>query len=119
LESGYSAASIKERIYCGPDICGVLLYTASPGSEGTLGGLSRLADPERFDEIFRNAIASGQWCSSDPLCIESVTSVSEGLNNSACHACLLLPETSCDYFNHFLDRAYIAGRSSEGLDKAF
>ena len=45
LECGYSHASIRERIYALPPeaeggaMAGVLLYTAAPDSEGTLGGL--------------------------------------------------------------------------------
>ena len=45
LECGYAASSIRERIYCGPygddktEMSGILLYTGTPGSEGTLGGL--------------------------------------------------------------------------------
>ena len=31
-----------------------------------------------------------------------------GLNGSACHACLLLSETSCEARNRFLDRAVLA-----------
>ena len=49
LECGYSAASIRERLYCrqagdteGPPMAGILLYTAAPDSEGTLGGLVAL-----------------------------------------------------------------------------
>ncbi len=45
LECGYTAASIRERIYSfytehedGPMV-GILFYTAAPDSEGTLGGL--------------------------------------------------------------------------------
>jgi hypothetical protein len=28
----------------------------------------------------------------------------EGLNKSACHACAIVPETSCTHLNTFLDR---------------
>ncbi len=44
LECGYTAASISERIYARPPdaedgpMAGVLIYTAAPDSEGTLGG---------------------------------------------------------------------------------
>src|SRR6266700_4915560 len=53
LECGYTAASIRERIYSfytehedGPMV-GILFYTAAPDSEGTLGGLVGLgvSDP--------------------------------------------------------------------------
>ena len=45
LECGYSAAGIAERIYARSGeqpMAGVLLYTAAPDSEGTLGGLVSL-----------------------------------------------------------------------------
>ncbi len=108
IESGYSAASISERIYSSETMSGVLLYTSTPGAEGTLGGLSRIAEPTRFVRIFEHSLESAQWCSSDPLCIESIVSKSEPLNQAACHACLLLPETSCEFFNHFLDRRLVS-----------
>ncbi|MGD9933834.1 MAG: DrmB family protein, partial [Dehalococcoidia bacterium] len=51
LECGYAAASIRERIYArdpeeeGGPMAGLLLYTAAPDSEGTLGGLVGLGKP--------------------------------------------------------------------------
>ena len=39
---------------------GILIYTSSSDSEGTLGGLSRQADLNRFKNIFLNAIKSKQ-----------------------------------------------------------
>jgi Domain of unknown function (DUF1998) len=45
LECGYSAADIAERVYArsgDQPMAGVLLYTAAPDSEGTLGGLVSL-----------------------------------------------------------------------------
>ena len=50
MECGYSAASIRERIYSSEGtgdeaMAGILLYTAAPDSEGTLGGLVSLTEP--------------------------------------------------------------------------
>ena len=39
LECGYSSPAIRERVYAGEAGYGILLYTGSPDSEGTLGGL--------------------------------------------------------------------------------
>ncbi|GAY78691.1 hypothetical protein NBRC111894_4245 [Sporolactobacillus inulinus] len=39
LSCGYSSNSIREKIYCGQDMCGILLYTGSPDSDGSLGGI--------------------------------------------------------------------------------
>lgn len=114
-ECGYSAASLSERLYAHEGMSGILIYTSTSDSEGTLGGLSRLSSPYRFEEVFVKAIESAGWCSSDPLCIEGVTSHSETLNLSACHACLLLPETSCEHMNYFLDRALVAGLDESSL----
>jgi hypothetical protein len=54
-------------------------------------------------------LASLSWCSSDPLCITGTVSLSSPENLAACHACVLVPETSCQHFNHLLDRAMIVG----------
>ena len=51
LDCGYSSASIRERLYSrnrdeeGGPMAEILLYTAAPDSEGTLGGLVELGDP--------------------------------------------------------------------------
>lgn len=119
LECGYSAASLRERIYDSPEMTGLLIYTSTPDSEGTLGGLSRLAESSRIESILDSAVESSRWCSSDPLCIEGVASLSEPLNLAACHACLLLPETSCEKFNLLLDRAIICGLPEANLAGAF
>ena len=52
LDCGYAASSIRERIYSsaepGKRMAGVLLYTASPDSEGSLGGWWTWEDPNVF-----------------------------------------------------------------------
>src|SRR5262249_8488035 len=48
LECGYSAASVRERLYLGTAdhrTVGLLLSTAASDSEGTLGGLVALGQP--------------------------------------------------------------------------
>lgn len=113
-DSGYNSSSIRERIYVsdGSDsqrMCGLLIYTASGDSEGTLGGLVRQGLPGRFDSTFKAAVDNSRLCSSDPLCTESEGQGVNGLNLAACHACALLPETSCEAGNMFLDRAMLIG----------
>jgi hypothetical protein len=112
LECGYSTASLRERLYVSeqPGMCGVLIYTSTPDSDGTLGGLERQGLPRRFETILVNAVRSLEWCSSDPLCIESVIGGLDTLSLAACHACCLAPETSCEHFNRYLDRATIVGK---------
>lgn len=122
LECGYETASIRERIYVktlGSKMAGILIYTSSSDAEGTLGGLARQAEPELFEPIFLGALESIGWCSSDPLCINGITSTSETFNLSACHSCMLVPETSCEMFNRFLDRMLVVGSDMTGATAYF
>ena len=120
-ECGYSEASIKERIYSTypgreKQMAGILIYTSSTASDGSLGGLVRMSKNEIMDKVLRNMIDEAQWCSADPLCIESMAQGVNSLNYAACHACTLLPETSCESFNSLLDRVSIVGRHDEEVD---
>ncbi len=114
VDCGYGSAALRERIYCEPNdsaepMQGVLIYTASGDSEGTLGGLVRQGEPENMISAFERALHRAQWCSSDPVCIESVGQGSDNANLAACHGCLLLPETSCETGNRLLDRGMLLG----------
>ncbi|NWK54972.1 DUF1998 domain-containing protein [Verrucomicrobiaceae bacterium N1E253] len=113
FECGYGSSALRERLYVSDDsadpMAGLLIYTAAGDSEGTLGGLVRLADPENLSRLVSNAIEEAQWCSADPVCRESADSGQgpESLNLAACHSCALLPETSCECFNRYLDRSLV------------
>ena len=114
FECGYSTASVRERLYISSDskapMSGILIYTSAGDSEGTLGGLVSLGRPERIGDIFLNALSRASWCSSDPVCSEPHGARGSRLVNlAACHACTLLPETSCETINNGLDRAMIVG----------
>ena len=113
FECGYDSSSIRERLYVSHSadtpMAGLLLYTASGDSEGTLGGLVRQGEPGRLDSTLRAALLNAGICSSDPLCIESDGQGTFGLNKAACHACALLPETSCEEGNLLLDRGLVIG----------
>ena len=112
LDSGYSTASIRERLYVSPGsggMCGFLLYTSAPDSDGTLGGLSRKGRTSEIGPILLAALRGLEWCSSDPLCSSGILSLSEGSGSSACHSCTFLPETSCEHFNRHLDRSMLVG----------
>ncbi|HZK04704.1 MAG TPA: DUF1998 domain-containing protein [Actinomycetaceae bacterium] len=118
LEAGYPSTSLRERLYVGDDYAAVLIYTATSDSAGSLGGLVAQAEPSRFEPVVLSAIERASWCSQDPVCIEALTTGTDGLNNAACHSCMLLPETSCEMRNTYLDRAMIVGspaRPEEGL----
>lgn len=108
FDCGYGSSSLRERIYCrqsgGEHMAGILIYTAASDSEGTLGGLVRQGKPGRFEQTLRYALVDATNCSSDPLCSESVGQGSDALNLAACHACCLIPETSCEEGNRLLDR---------------
>jgi hypothetical protein len=114
FECGYSTASLRERLYVSGDpsapMAGLLIYTAAGDSEGTLGGLVRLGRPERLGPVMQRALGRASWCSADPVCSEQLGGQgSQRANLAACHACTLLPETSCETINHGLDRAMIVG----------
>lgn len=114
FECGYSSSALRERIYCSSDtslnkMAGILIYTAEGDSDGTMGGLVRQGRPDLFKTTFKAAIKQSEWCSSDPLCIESEGQGFLGLNLAACHACSMLPETSCESLNRYLDRALLIG----------
>ncbi|WP_379866577.1 DrmB family protein [Marinobacter sp. M5B] len=111
LDCGYSESSVRERIYSSTDperkMAGILLYTASADSEGSLGGLVDLGTKERFPNLIHSALKNAKRCSSDPLCADHQPDVHATINGAACHACVLAPETSCEAFNRFLDRNFL------------
>lgn len=119
FECGYNIASLRERLYYMPKVdehtgmAGILLYTASGDSEGTLGGLVRQGRSDCFTRIFKEAIDKARMCSNDPVCITSNGQGREALNLAACHTCGLIPETSCEKFNILLDRALVVGTFEE------
>lgn len=116
LDCGYSSTALRERLYVengSSMMAGVLIYTATTDNDGTLGGLQREGDPQRIERSVKAAIKAQTWCSSDPLCIENVLNGSDGLSLAACHSCVLAPETSCEEFNRFLDRAMLVGTPTD------
>jgi hypothetical protein len=122
IDCGYSSSALRERLYVsepsGNDagMNGVLIYTGSPDSEGSLGGLVRLADPAQLERIVLQTIDSARWCGSDPVCLETdPAQAGDRISGAACHCCLLLPETACEKFNRELDRTMLVG-SAEGIE---
>jgi len=116
LDCGYSSAALRERLYVADAtedsaaMQGVLIYTGSPDSEGSLGGLVRLADPTLLSRIVADALQSAQWCGSDPVCLEADPhQAGERVSGAACHCCILVPETACEKFNRELDRTMLVG----------
>jgi len=116
LDCGYSSASLRERLYISdgegavPRMAGILIYTASPDSDGSLGGIVSLAEPKRLTSLLERAVQDASWCGNDPVCIETEPHMNgERLNAAACHNCLLVPETACEKFNRELDRGMLVG----------
>ena len=111
ISAGYPAASLKERIYSSQseNMAGILIYTAVPDIAGSLGGIVEAAEPKNFLKLIDGAFKHAQWCSLDPVCSEHEGQGPGLLNRSACHACALIPETSCEYGNVLLDRVFIKG----------
>ena len=112
IECGYTSASITERIYSqnpvdGDPMAGVLIYTSAADSEGTLGGLCALGEPDKLGRHIRRALEKMSLCASDPLCSEHVIGSGEKLHGASCHACSFLPETSCERGNKYLDRSAV------------
>ena len=122
LECGYNAASIRERVYASSDtdspMAGVIVYTAAPDSDGTLGGLVELGKSENLERLVRQALDRASICSSDPLCSEHDPRVDRSLHAASCHACTFVAETSCERGNRYLDRALLV-KTFECVDAAF
>jgi hypothetical protein len=116
FDSGYSSASLQERIYANSDradhTAGILIYTAAGDAQGTLGGLVRLGHPDKLIPLLVAALDEADVCSNDPVCIESDRQGSSNLNLSACHGCSLVSETSCESGNRLLDRQMVLGGGS-------
>lgn len=108
MRCGYPATSIRERIYVDDDAFGLLLYTASPDAEGTLGGLVQQA--RYIEDHLTQALQMGALCSSDPVCAQHNPGQSmeeRWLHGAACHGCALVAETSCEMRNDYLDLALV------------
>ena len=119
LECGYSASSIRERIYADESGYGILLYTGGAGSEGTLGGLVDIG--RTIEHQLGRALELGRLCSNDPVCAQHEPddhNEERYLHGAACHGCLLIAETSCERRNQYLDRALVVPTVSTA-DAAF
>jgi hypothetical protein len=95
----------------GRNMAGLLIYTAAGDSEGTMGGLVRMSRPDRLQPVVAAALSDAHWCSTDPGCMDAGERGQgpDSCNLAACHGCALLPETSCEEFNRFLDRGLVVG----------
>lgn len=126
LYSGYGAASLSERIYAWPaggsrpPAAGVLICTTASDSDGTLGGLVRLSEPDVLARLMRDALNRARRCSSDPVCaMREPRDPEDFLHGAACHCCVMASETSCERANRFLDRRFLIALPGPSADLAF
>ncbi len=113
IDSGFSGVSLGERIYCvkksdGTFTAGIFIYASSPGTDGTLGGLTSLVDKRILPVIVNKTLRKITSCSNDPICSASKIN-NQRRTGAACHICLMNSETSCAYLNKFLDRNLVRG----------
>lgn len=122
MSCGYSAASLTERLYAWPEsdtrpaAAGMLICTTASDSDGTLGGLVRLSEPERLQRVVSDALFRAARCSSDPVCaMRTPQDPEDFLHGAACHCCVMASETSCERANRFLDRRFLVDLPGSNL----
>jgi hypothetical protein len=122
FQCGYPATSLQERLYVGPAMQGILIYTIA-GSEGSYGGLVSIGRRGELMALLRSALNRARYdCAADPICWHTGPEGQGpgGLNLAACQSCALLPETSCEEFNSLLDRRMVVdkdfGYFAEAID---
>src|SRR5262249_44874944 len=72
LDCGYSSTSLRERIYSSDDpafpMAGILIYTATSDSDGSLGGLVEMGRPDDLGPLVERALEEALLCAGDPFC---------------------------------------------------
>ncbi len=117
-DCGYNSGSIRERLYFqqadllddGSNMTGILINTAAPDSEGTLGGLVEIGKPKELGSHLQQALENVKLCASDPLCSDHEPDADTSgltIQGACCHACQFVPETSCEFGNRYLDRSVL------------
>jgi hypothetical protein len=100
--SGLSGNSLTEIIIV--ETASIFIYAQT--SQGIpLGALSGMAE-SNYAYFLKKAYDESRNCVFDPICSER--------DNTACSACLIIPEISCNHFNAELGRKYLY---SMGTDK--
>ena len=93
--SGLSGNSLTEMIIV--ETASIFIYAQT--SQGiTLGALSGMAE-SNYAFFLRKAFDETRNCVFDPICSER--------DDSACSACLIIPDISCNHFNSELGRKYL------------
>lgn len=100
--SGLSGNSLTEIILV--ETASIFIYAQT--SQGIpLGALSGMAE-SNYAYFLKKAFDEAKNCVFDPICTE--------LDDTACSACLIIPEISCNHFNAELGRKYLY--SIDGVD---
>lgn len=118
MSSGYSSSAIRERIYFGDRMSGILLYTGSADKEGSLGGLVELGTVEKLIELMKDAFQEALLCTNDPECMNSIPAGNNS-NGAACHSCCMISETACENGNRMLDRGLVVPIAARGNEAYF
>jgi hypothetical protein len=106
LDCGWPVSDFGERLYVGEGMAGVLIYTSGEYPASSLGRVIAQSSPEVVETSTSEALANAIWCSNDPYCISTPSGLGAS-NLGACHACAILPRTSCEAMNCFLDRGLL------------
>lgn len=100
--SGLSGNSLTEIIIV--ETASIFIYAQT--SQGIpLGALSGMAE-SNYSFFLKKAFDESRNCIFDPICTER--------DDTACSACLIIPEISCNHFNAELGRKYLY--SIDGVD---
>ena len=93
--SGLSSNSLTESIIV--ETASIFIYAQT--SQGIpLGALSGMAE-SNYAYFLKKVYDESKFCVFDPICTER--------DHSACSACLIIPEISCNHFNAELGRKYL------------
>ena len=122
--SGYPLSSLSEIVYSPrvgdtSSFAGIFVFTANSDGDGSLGGLYSLGEANKLSAILTSMVNSNRWCSSDPVCSGYGAGGVQSNNLAACHNCLILPETSCGYFNKYLHRGFLSSPNSNQTIEIF
>ncbi len=93
--SGLSSNSLMEIILV--ETASIFIYAQS-GQGLTLGALGGMIETN-YVGFLKKAFSDTQNCVFDPICVQR--------DDTACSACLIIPEVSCNYFNQQLGRKYL------------
>lgn len=93
--SGISSNSLMEIIIV--ETASIFIYAQS-GQGLTLGSLSGMIEMN-YIGFLKSALSDARNCVFDPICT--------GRDDTACSACMIIPEVSCNYFNSNLGRKYM------------